>query len=301
MTSTLVSGGAGFVGRFIVENLLAAGHAVTVMGRNAPPEGFFSAPVRFVEGTLDPSRDQSAAFDGIDCFIHAAFDHVAGKYRGGEGDDAIGFRFRNRDGSAALFAAAKARGVKRVVFLSSRAVYGAQPAVAVLDEETPPHPDTLYSQVKLASEEDLKAMSGAGFCGVSLRVTGVYGPGGIGREHKWADLFRDYLDGRPISPRAGTEVHGDDVGSAVRLMLEAPEPEVSGEIFNVSDLLVDRHDLLSMLRDGVGSSHPLPDRADHSAANVMATAKIQALGWRPGGSASLENFVRSQATGRQPS
>ncbi|GLS32172.1 Nucleoside-diphosphate-sugar epimerase [Mesorhizobium albiziae] len=297
MTATLVSGGTGFVGRFIVENLLAAGHAVTVMGRTAPPQGFFSAPVRFVEGTLDPSRDQSAAFDGIDCFIHAAFDHVAGKYRGGEGDDAAGFRFRNREGSAALFAAAKARGVSRAVFLSSRAVYGTQPAGALLDEETPPHPDTLYGQVKLASEEDLKAMSGADFCGASLRVTGVYGPGGHGREDKWADLFRDYLAGRPILPRAGTEVHGDDVGAAVRLMLEAPEPKVSGEIFNVSDLLVDRHDLLSMLRDSAGSLHPLPDRADHSAANVMATAKIRALGWRPGGVASLENFVRSQAAG----
>ncbi|MGO4841098.1 NAD-dependent epimerase/dehydratase family protein, partial [Rhizobiaceae sp. 2RAB30] len=36
---TLVSGGTGLVGRFIVEHLATAGHDVTVVGRNAPTEG----------------------------------------------------------------------------------------------------------------------------------------------------------------------------------------------------------------------------------------------------------------------
>lgn len=298
--ATLVSGGTGFVGRFIVEHLLAAGHRVAVMGRTPPAEGFFSAPVRFIEATLDPGRDQSAAFGDIDFFIHAAFDHVPGKYRGGEGDDAAGFRFRNREGSAALFKAAGAMGVRRAVFLSSRAVYGAQPAGSLLTEETTPHPDTLYGEVKLATERDLRDMSGKGFCGSSLRVTGVYGPAGGGRDHKWTDLFRDYLAGRPVEPRAGTEVHGDDVAKAVRLMLEAPEETVSGEVFNVSDLLVDRRELLSIAGDIAGSRHPLPSQADHTSANVMATEKIRALGWRPGGIAALEHFVRSQVANWTP-
>jgi nucleoside-diphosphate-sugar epimerase len=293
MTTALVSGGTGFVGRFIVERLLAERHSVAVMGRTAPPDDFFSAPVRFVEGTLDPTRDQSDAFDGIDFFIHAAFDHLPGKYRGGEGSDAVGFRFRNREGSAALFKAARAMGVKRAVFLSSRAVYGTRPAGAILTEETAAHPDTLYGEVKLATECDLQDMSGKGFCGSSLRVTGVYGPVGSGREHKWASLFRDYLAGRPIASRAGTEVYGDDVAAAVSLVLAAPEAEISGETFNVSDLLVDRRELLSMVRDATGCKFPLPLQAN-TAVNAMATEKIKSLGWRPGGVAALEEFVRSE-------
>lgn len=298
--ATLISGGTGFVGRFIVEHLLAAGHSVAVMGRTAPPEGFFSAPIKFVEGTLDPARDQSMAFEDIDFFIHAAFDHVPGKYRGGEGDDAAGFRLRNREGSAALLKTARAMGIKRAVFLSSRAVYGTQPAGAVLTEEIVPHPDTLYGEMKLAAERDLRDMSGDGFCGTSLRVTGVYGPAGPGLDHKWTGLFRDYLAGRPVEPRAGTEVHGDDVAKAVKLVLEAPEKAVSGQIFNISDLLVDRRDLLSVVSTVARCGHPLPSQADHAAANVMATEKIRALGWRPGGDVALEQFVRSQVAGGTP-
>jgi nucleoside-diphosphate-sugar epimerase len=366
--STLVSGGTGFVGRFIVENLLAAGHDVTVMGRTAPPDDFFSIPVHFVEGSLDPDRHQSAVFAGVDFFVHAAFDHLAGMYRGGEGDDDAGFRRRNHDGSIALFTAARRADVKRAVFLSSRAVYGVQAPGAILTEETTPYPDTLYGEVKLATEQHLYDMSVGGFCGSSLRVTGVYGPAGSGREHKWAGLFRDYLAGKPIAPRAGTEVHGRDVAAAVRLILEAPTVMVRSQVFNVSDLLVDRHELLSIVRDEMGSlvgpphpasaslghplpggerrssplapagqetveeearalkvssphrgeggrakrrpgegavrptsqtpaplaSFPLPPPADHARLNVMASEKIRALGWRPGGAALLREFIRSQ-------
>jgi nucleoside-diphosphate-sugar epimerase len=289
--STLVSGGTGFVGRFIVENLLTAGHEVTVMGRTEPSADFFSRPVHFIEGALDPDADHSAAFSGVAFFVHAAFDHVPGKYRGGDGADAAGFRSRNHDGSIALFRTARVAGVNRAVFLSSRAVYGNQPAGAILTEETTPRPDSLYGEVKLATERCLHEMAADGFCGASLRITGVYGPAGLGREHKWDGLFRDYLAGRPIEPRAGTEVHGDDVAAAVRLILEAPAASVCSEVFNISDILIDRRAILSIVQDAAGSSHPLPPRADRSALNVMSTEKIRALGWRPGGAASLRAFV----------
>lgn len=291
--STLVSGGTGFVGRFVVEELLAAGHSVAVMGRNPPPDGYFSRPVRFVEGALDPDRDQVAAFHDVDFFVHAAFDHLPGKYRGGEGGDAEGFWRRNHDGSAALFEAARAGGVKRVVFLSSRAVYGTQDAGMMLTEETRPHPDTLYGEVKFATEQHLRGMSdAAGFCGASLRVTGVYGPAAAGCAHKWAELFGDYLAGKPVEARAGTEVHGDDVAAAVKCMLEAPSTKICGEVFNVSDLLVDRRALLAIVKAVAESENALPDAADGSAVNAMATAKIEALGWRPGGWPLLRNTVQ---------
>ena len=293
MPTTLVSGGAGYVGRFIVDVLLEHGHAVTVMGRREPPPGLFVAPVKFVAGTLDPDRDQSAAFAGVDNFVHAAFDHLPGRYRGGEGDDPAGFRQRNVDGSIALFGHARAAGVRRAVFLSSRAVYGTQPPGTRLDEAMRPHPDTLYGEVKLAVERRLHAMADEGFAPCSLRVTGVYGPAGRGcPEDKWTPLLRDWLAGEAVEPRAGSEVHGEDVGTAVATVLDAPADAVSGQVFNVSDLMIDRCDLLVMVQQATGCSNPLPPPSDASRFNLMTTEKIAGLGWKPGGAKRLRETIR---------
>jgi len=74
--TVLITGGTGFVGRFVVEALLRQGRSVRVMGRTPPAAGFFSAPVEFVQGILDPYRDQSAALAGVAAFVHSAFDPV---------------------------------------------------------------------------------------------------------------------------------------------------------------------------------------------------------------------------------
>lgn len=291
MSHVLVTGGTGYVGRFIVEGLLAAGHDVTVAGRAAPAADIFSAPVAFRPLDLDPDAENVGLFDGIDHCVHAAFHHVSGKYRGGEGDDPATFRRLNGDGSARLFAAAKTAGVKRCVFLSTRAVYGTQPPGAPLDEETPCRPDTLYGAVKLQAEAALAALSDARFCGTNLRVTGVYGQPRPGAWHKWQDLFADYLAGRPVAARAGTEVHGRDVAGAVELMLTARESEISDRSFNVSDIVVDRHDLLAIVRDICGTGQPLPERAEAGDLNAMTTSRLESLGWRAGGWQLLKDSV----------
>lgn len=294
----LVTGGTGYAGRFIVESLLSAGHAVTVMGRTRSGEGFFSKPVNFLQGRLDPDFVSPAlfdGFDGFDGFVHAAFHHLPGKFRGGEGDDPETFRRLNVDGSRALFSAAKGAGVGRAVFLSSRAVYGTQPSGAVLTEETEPHPDTLYGEVKREVERALHNMAGDDFLPVSLRVTGIYGPAGPGRAHKWANLFADYEAGNKIASRVGTEVHGDDMAAAVQLMLEGDAAAIRAAspnlVFNVSDLLLDRHDLLAEYARLTGRTRPLPDRADASGYNAMECARLKSLGWSPRGRLDLGGLI----------
>ncbi|WEX76947.1 SDR family oxidoreductase [Sinorhizobium numidicum] len=294
MTRVLVSGGTGFVGRFIVEHLLANGYKVTVGARTRPGDSFFSQPVSYLPLRLDPEADQIAAFDNIYYFVHAAFEHVEGKYRGGEGNDPASFRRVNIDGSIRLFEEARAAGVRRCIFLSSRAVYGETPALAV-DETSPVEPDTLYGVVKLAAEDALKSMAGHDFVTASLRLTGVYGPAGPGRKHKWSGLFHDYLAGRPIPSRAGTEVHGDDVAQAVLLMLKAEAGKVSGQTFNVSDVLTGNREILAVLQSASGCPHPLPPTADATAFRVMSTDKLRALGWTPGGAERLAATIREMA------
>lgn len=287
----IVTGGTGQVGRFVVHDLLAAGHDVRVMTRVEPPAGALPRGVDVVTGSLDPDLDQADLFDGMDGFVHAALDHLPGRYRGGEGDDPNGFRRRNLDGSVALFEAARRAGVRRAVFLSSRAAYGTQAPGRVLDEDVVAHPDTVYGQVKHAAERALAMLSDESFVGVSLRVTGVYGSALPGLPHKWSGLIDDYLAGVPVQPRVATEVHGRDVAAAVRLMLGSDPASLADRLFNVSDLVLDRRELLSIVRDATGSPHPLPEPADAGALNVMATRRLESLGWRPGGQALLEETV----------
>ena len=259
----LITGAGGRVGGMIAAELAAAGHRVTRLGRRPGEHPWDLA-------------DRAPTLPAADALVHAALAHVPGAYRGGEGDDPERFVQLNRDGTRALFEAARDI---RVVFLSSRAVYGDHRRGETLREDDTPEPDSLYGEVKLAGEAAL------GPRGVALRSTGVYG----GRDHKWAGLFASYLRGDPVPPRVGTEVHGADLASAVALLLDRTEAGA----FNVSDLLLDRHDLLARVRDLAGCPHPPPARFEGPAPGVMATDRLRALGWTPGGWSRLDGFLAS--------
>ncbi|TPE52027.1 NAD-dependent epimerase/dehydratase family protein [Amaricoccus solimangrovi] len=272
----LITGAGGRVGRFILADLIAAGHEVVTLGR-APVDGAEHLPWELGAPVTLPA---AAAL------VHAAFDHLPGLYRGGEGEDPEGFWRRNVEGSRQLFEAALARGVARLVFLSSRAAYGdPAPGERLLETDPPAAGSTLYGQAKHATERMLDALADQGARPVSLRATGVFGQPPGGPEHKWADLFRAWLGGERVAPRVATEVHGADLAAAVRLMLETPETE---RLYNVSDIVLDRRDLLARVAALTGAAHPPPERADASALAVMATDRLRALGWRPAGLARLE-------------
>jgi UDP-glucose 4-epimerase len=256
----LLTGATGTVGRFLEPALRAAGHRVTTLGRR---------PGDLPWDLADPAPRLPPA----DALIHGALAHVPGSYRGGEGGDPAGFRRLNLDGTRRLFDAVAGT---RIVFLSSRAVYGDWRSGEILREDDAPAPDSLYGEVKLAGEA---AMAGRG---TALRPTGIYG----GRPHKWEALFATYLRGESVAPRLATEVHGADLAAAVLLALE-PAPEV----LNVSDLLLDRHDLIAGVQELTGCPHPPPQRATGPRPGVMATDRLRALGWRPGGRARLEAFL----------
>ena len=276
----LVTGGTGLVGRYIVETLMAAGYEIVVAGRTNPARDLFSRPVEFRPAQLDPNWKSGALFAGIDVFIHAAFEHLPGRYRGGEGDDPDGFRRSNLEGTVSLFNAARRTGTRHVVFLSSRAVYDGVPHGTPLTEDLQLQPTSLYGEIKLAGEQALAAMNAPNFITSSLRLTGVYGDL---TPNKWDTLFTDYLSGRPVPVRAGSEVHGRDVGQAVLLMLETEPDQIGGQAFNVSDLVADTRDLLEPLHQNNPGSPPLPLAADKPGVAEMDTSKIRRLGWMPGG------------------
>lgn len=282
-----VTGGTGFVGRFVVEEALAAGDTVVVLTRR-PPNFCFSNPVQFMRYELGANvTDQ---LSGVDAVVHAAFDHVPFTYRGGEGNDPEGFLLRNLDGTIKLINAARAAGVSRFVFLSSRAIYGDYPPGTTFYETTALRPGSLYGCLKRDAEA---ALYDSPIVGVSLRVTGVYGPVATKRSHKWRDLFARYAAGDEVAPRIGSEVHGEDVAAAVRIVLTMKDGRDLPRALNVSDILLDRRKLLETYSRVTGVGGRLPPRASTETFNQMSSDLLRSLGWRPFGMSMLAPTVRA--------
>lgn len=277
----LITGASGTIGRFLTAHLASEGHQMIALGRR-PADDIVSDFSRY------DLSDPSPRLPEADALIHCALHHEPGKFRGGEGQDPDLFRKLNVEGTAALFQAGKAAGCRRAVFLSSRAVYGDARRGEALVETDEPAPDSLYGEVKLAGERVLEELADACFTGVALRVTGVYGvPPGV-THHKWSGLFETFRTGGDVVPRCATEVHGDDLADAVSLVLRSGGNAF--DLFNVSDLLLDRRDLLALLSERSGGAATLPERAN-ALPGVMDTSKLRQLGWTPGGLERLKAFV----------
>ncbi len=277
----LITGSSGYVGRFIVSNAQKHGDTVIHMSRKEPQFG------EWLE--FDLSRPISSP-PKADALIHCAFDHVPGKYRGGEGSDPEGFLKRNLEGSITLFKAARDAGIPKIIFLSSRAVYDGYAATELLVETLPLNPTSLYGQLKWELEKSLSALN---LIDVSFRATGIYGQAEPGGYHKWETLFSDFEQGKDIAPRAGTELHGADLAAAIRLALVLPNKDIAGEVFNVSDIMVDRHDLLSAYARHKGLKGTIPEALKFPEKAAMDCSKLTKLGWRPRGQSGLASFIQS--------
>ncbi len=255
----VITGATGLVGRWISAAARADGHEVTELSRPAYQLG------------------DTPDLGGQDALIHGAFQHVPGRYRGGEGDEPDAFIRANLEGSLVLFRAAKASGLGRVLFLSSRAVHDGHPAGSLLREDLPPRPTSLYGEVKARAEEALAEMAGPDFRTASLRATGVFGPG---KPQKWAGLIADFLAGRRTPSRVASEVHGADLAQAALLILGDPQ---MGGAYHASDLVLDHHDLLAGVAAMTGSPHQPPPRADGRNLSLLDCTRLTALGWVPQG------------------
>ncbi|MDH3195113.1 MAG: NAD(P)-dependent oxidoreductase [Hyphomicrobiales bacterium] len=288
-----VTGGTGYVGRYIVDALIAGGHEVRVLVRNNDQPLGLPKAVEAVGGGLDPDADFGALLDGAGALVHAAYQHVAGRYRGGEGDDLAGFMRVNVGGSLALLAAARHAGVGRCVVLSSRAVYGCRPPGMPLSEDMAIAPDSHYGAAKAALEAFAASFARQdGWCVCALRPTGIYGLTWPPGRSKWLGLVGSLLDGEAhVEARAGTEVHGADVARAVILLLQAPAESVAGRAFNCSDLVVSTRDIARHVGRLTGRDVPLPPASDASELNIMACEGLKALGLTFSGEALLHETI----------
>jgi nucleoside-diphosphate-sugar epimerase len=145
----------------------------------------------------------------------------------------------NAEGTLSLARAAREAGVRRFIFASSCAMYGASGTDDALDEWAPLRPLTAYAESKVLAEEGLFALAGADFAPVSMRNSTVFGASPRLRlDIVLNDLVASaYTTGRIRLLSDGTAwrplIHVRDLAKTALVLLDAPENQIRGEAFNV--------------------------------------------------------------------
>jgi nucleoside-diphosphate-sugar epimerase len=263
--TVLVTGAGGFVGGTLVEALHFAGTFTVRAGiaRWSSAPRIARLPITLVQCDVLKPDELAEAFSGVDYVIHCA-----------AGDD---LRILDEGTQNVLRAAAHA-GVKRLVHMSSIAVYGE--ATGAISEDVQPLPGTLsaYGAAKLAAEE-LCTAAGAGLDVVVLRPSIIYGPFSA----RWTMLCALRLkSGRwkqlgALGDGKCNLVHVHDV---VRYAIAAIRQDgVAGGVFNINGPeIVTWNDYFERFNHQLGMPAMAPQSADRARIAVAATAPVRAVG-----------------------
>jgi nucleoside-diphosphate-sugar epimerase len=235
----LVTGGAGFIGSHLVEELLRRGQSVRIADdfstgrRENVPAG---SAVDLVEGDLADPDVARRAVDGCTFVIHqAAIPSVPRSVT-----DPVGSNRANVDATVQVLTAAREAGAKRLVFAGSSAVYG-NAAVLPKREDMRPAPLSPYALQKLVSEQYCQMFTKLyGFETVTTRYFNVFGP----RQQPgspYSGVISLFIEA--LSEGRSPTIHGDGrqtrdftyVGDVVAGVLRACDaPQAAGEVINVA-------------------------------------------------------------------
>jgi UDP-glucose 4-epimerase len=276
----LVTGGSGFIGRHAVAELARAGAVVRVVDLKPHPD----PGVDIVVGDIGDAEVLEAAFDGgVDSVLHLAA--VTSVLRSVENPGAT-FE-TNVAGTHALLEAARAAGVRSLVFASTNAVTGPMDAPAIV-ETAALRPLTPYGATKAAGEMLMSAYTASyGVRCVCLRLTNVYGPGMQAKDSIVARLMRAirlgrtfeiYGDGRQVRDY----VHVSDVIGAVRLGLDREDWKGAVVIGSGKSLSV--LEVVDTVRSVTGASLSVehgPARAGEMPAVIVDPTRARSAGWTP--------------------
>ncbi len=269
----LVTGATGKVGSRFVPRLLAKGHEVVILVRDAAKASALAElGARIIIGDLFNADTLPPALKGIEAVIH-----LAALFR--TFTDNEGIIKTNHEGTVALVNAAIAAGVKRFIFVSTGNVYSSgyqHPAKE--DDAVNINDPRAYSSSKIAAEQELLALhKNTGFDVRVLRLGFVYGD----KDPHIAEIIPLLKKMKRHSGSRMHMVHHLDVAQALILLLNMDG--LNGDIFNVVD---DAPITLYELADSVGQAAdtfdpeegPLNDPFE----GIMDTSKLRKMtGFRP--------------------
>jgi nucleoside-diphosphate-sugar epimerase len=237
LATYLVTGGAGFIGSHLVEELLRRGESVRIAdnfstGRRAN----VPAGVDVLEGDVADEPFAARAVAGCDYVLHqAAIPSVPRSV-----SEPIATNRANVDGTLAMLVAARDAGVKRLVFAGSSSVYG-NAATLPKREDMRPGPMSPYALQKLVAEQYCQMFTALyGLETVTTRYFNVFGP----RQQPgspYSGVISLFIEALSTGQRP--KIHGDGrqtrdftyVGDVVRgVLAAATTPGVGGEVFNVA-------------------------------------------------------------------
>ena len=175
MAEYLVTGGAGFIGSHLTEELVRRGHRVRVAdslitGRRSNLDHV--PGVEFLEGDLADLPFARRAVEGVKYVLHqAAIPSVPRSVK-----DPITSNRANVDGTLNVLVASRDAGVRRLVFAGSSSAYGNTPTLPK-HEDMPANPLSPYALQKVIGERYLKMFTELyGLETVSTRYFNVFGP-----------------------------------------------------------------------------------------------------------------------------
>jgi nucleoside-diphosphate-sugar epimerase len=175
MSHYLVTGGAGFIGSHLVEELVRRGDRVRVVDSlvTGKRENLAHVPsVEFIEGDLADLEVARRSVKGVDFVLHqAAIPSVPRSVQ-----EPIASNRANVDASLALLVAARDEGVRRVVYAGSSSAYGNAPALPKV-ETMAAAPVSPYALQKLVAEQYCQMFTSLyGLETVTIRYFNVFGP-----------------------------------------------------------------------------------------------------------------------------
>jgi nucleoside-diphosphate-sugar epimerase len=241
LTKYLVTGAAGFIGRSIAAALLKRGEAVRgldnfITGKRSNLAGLEG--MEFVEGDLTDPQQCARVCEGIEIVFHeAALASVPRSVA-----DPANTNLHCVTATLNLLVAARAAGVRRVVYAGSSSAYGDTPTLPKR-EDMLPNPISPYAVAKLAGEQYMRAFTRVyGLETVVLRYFNVFGPFQDPTSHYsgvLAIFCRHMLaEEQPTIYGDGEQsrdfTYIDNVVHANLMAAEAAAEKVSGQMMNVA-------------------------------------------------------------------
>jgi len=294
----LITGAAGFLGSSLANYLVREGHQVRGLDDlTAGSPDALSPEVLFTRGDVNDRPKLWTLLQDVDCVYHLAARVLV--------PESIlyprEYNAANVGGTVSLMEAMRDVGVRRVVFISSGAVYGDQ-GRQPLNEGAPPNPRSPYAVSKLAAEFYVNTIGSLwGIETVSLRVFNAYGPG----QHlppSHAPVIPNFL--RQVMRGSTLVMHGDgiqtrdyvfvdDVVSA--MIAAATAPDINHLLINIgSGTETSIRDLVRLIIEvtGMKAEAIVNPRTDPGVSRMRAdiTLAREKLGYQP--RFSLEEGLR---------
>jgi len=306
----LVVGGAGYIGAHVAYLLQENGYGVRIYddfsnGLKSRIDGKFSDVV--IGDVLDRQALISAC-EGIDAVIHLA----AKKAVGESVDNPLKYYENNVGGTLNLLAAMSLKGVKKIVFSSTAAVYAPSEKLSITEDDLT-EPLSPYGQTKLLSEKLISAVAKAeDLSSISLRYFNVVGA----LRDEFADNSKDNLVPKvfaALKSRKNPEIYGSDYptkdGSCIRdyihisdlakahlVALEKVFTSHVDEVYNVgSGTGYSVTEMINQIAESIGkviTPTLSPRRPGDTAQLIASIVKIERdLGWKP--ERSLKEMIDS--------